>query len=171
MTLEEIYYVGQTIAVVAILGSLAGIFIQLRLSNRIARSDFSQRATNSYSETLRDLMCNPALAEAFRKVMFERTNISPSETTQILTYLNLMMTAHFEAFLAYEDGLIERRLLVVIDHSTTWYLTAPVFLREWRRLSRLGLFSDRFIDHVNSLHAADLPQAAAQTPLEPGASA
>ena len=38
MTLEEVYYIGQTIAAVAILASLLGIFFQLKQSTKIERA-------------------------------------------------------------------------------------------------------------------------------------
>ncbi len=38
MSLESIYYLGQTIAVMAILGFLAGILFQMRQTNRLARA-------------------------------------------------------------------------------------------------------------------------------------
>jgi hypothetical protein len=168
MNLEEIYYIGQTIAVVAILGSLAGIFLQLRQANKIARIDFSQRVSSNYSDSIRELMSNPALADAFRKAMFERKELSPAESTQILTYFNLTIAAHSDAFLAYDEGLIDRSLLDGLDHNTTWYLTAPVFGREWRRICRLGLFSAEFIEHLNSRQAALHPEGAAETPSDYG---
>lgn len=168
MTLENIYYVGQTVAVLAILGSLAGIFVQLRQANKIARVDFSQRVSSNYSDSMRELMSNPALAAAFRKIMFERVELSPAEATQILTYFNLTVSAHSDAFLAYSERLIDRRIIDGLDHNTTWYLTAPAFRREWRRICRLGLLSPAFLDHVNARFAALYPDAAAGQ-LETGA--
>lgn len=45
MTLENIYYVGQTIAVFAILGTLIMLMVQMRQANRLAHR--RRRATRS----------------------------------------------------------------------------------------------------------------------------
>ena len=161
MTLENIYYIGQTIAVVAILGSLAGIYFQQRQANKIARSDMSQRVSSSFSDSMRELMSNPGLALAFRKVMFERSELDPVESTQILTYFNLTLTAHADAYLAYNEGLIGRPLLTTFDGNTAWYLTAPAFEREWRRVRRFALYPPNFCDHVDAQFAKLFPDNAA----------
>ncbi len=161
MTLENIYYVGQTVAVVAILGSLVAIYTQQRQANKIARMDMSQRVSDSFAGTMRQLMTNKELAAAFRKVMFERSELAPVEATQILIYFNLTVTAHADAYLAHSEGLIDRRTLEVFDRNTAWYLTAPVFAREWQRFRRLGFFEQKYCSHVDAQLAKLHPGAAA----------
>lgn len=166
MTLENVYYVGQTIAVVAILGSLLAIFFQQRQTNKIARVDITQRVSSGYGDSMRSMMSDPGLAAAFRKVMFDRTELTPVEKTQILIYFNLTLTAHADAYLAYTEGLIDRRALEGLDHNTCWYLTAPQFAREWRRIAPLGIFNPEFVEHVKlrkrMLFPDDAPDSASE---------
>lgn len=150
MTLENIYYISQTIAVFAILGSLAAIYFQQRQANKIARRDISQRVSSSYGDSVRELMVNPELAATFRKVMFEQAELSPLEATQILTYFNLTVAAHHDAYLAYREGLVDARMMEGLDRNTASYLTAPTFEREWRRIQRLGIYQREFCDHVHA---------------------
>jgi hypothetical protein len=89
------------------------------------------------------------LAMIFRKVMFEATEPTPAETTQILTYFNLCVGAHAQAHEALEHGLIERASIESLEHNSAWYLTAPLFAKEWRRCQRLGLYSGPFVEHLN----------------------
>ena len=161
MTLESIYYIGQTIAVAAILGSLVAIYAQQRQANKIARMDMSQRVSDSFAGTMRELMTNKELASTFRKVMFERSEPAPVEATQILIYFNLTVAAHADAFLAHSEGLIDRRTLEVFDRNTAWYLTAPVFAREWQRFRRLGFFEQKYRSHVDAQFARQHPAEAA----------
>lgn len=150
MPLEQLYYVSQITAVILILGSLIAIFFQQRQSNKIARSDMTQRAMAEYSSVLREVMADPNLAEIFRKVMYERTELTPVETTQICTYFNLTIAVVSTSYRLIKDDMIERSYLQDSENNVIWYLTAPVFAGEWRRVQRLDLFRPDFINHINS---------------------
>ena len=62
MSLESIYYIGQTIAVIAILGSLIAIWIQQMQTNRIARADMTERALGRFHTNLQVMATDPTLA-------------------------------------------------------------------------------------------------------------
>lgn len=164
MTLEEIYYISQIVAVFAILASLIFVGIQVRqsveqtkLANKLARADMSERAMRAFTEVHREPVANRELADAWRKVMFERTELTPSETTQVLFYLNVTLHTHRTAFIAVRDGLLDRSVMRDYDINTAWYLAAPMFAREWKRVQRDGLFSGDFVIHVNALPPAPDP--------------
>jgi hypothetical protein len=152
MSLEEIYYVSQIVAVVAIIGSLVAIYFQQSQTNKIARAQISHSVSAYYGATLREIM-NPELATIFRKVMFERAPLSPVETTQILVYFNLTLGSLRDAFHAKRDGLIDARILEDFSQNACWYLTAPVFAAEWRRGQHTGIWGQDFVAYVNGRFA------------------
>ena len=161
MTLESIYYISQIVAVVAILASLIFVGIQVRqgvaqtkLANKLARADMSERAMRAFGDVHRVPIENRELADAFRKVMFERSELTPTETTQVCFYLNVALHTHRTAFIAVRDGLLDSSVMRDYDINTAWYLAAPVFAREWKRIQRAGLFSGDFVAHVNALPPA-----------------
>lgn len=156
MSLETIYYISQIVAVVAIIGSLIAIYFQQRQTNTIARAQISQDVSVNYQGTLRELM-TPELALIFRKVMFEPAPLSPVEATQILVYFNLAASSFRDAFHAERDGLVDDRLLQQFAHNFCWYLTAPVFMAEWRRAERVGLYGPGFVAYVNGRFAKLYP--------------
>lgn len=166
MTLENIYYIGQTIAVVAVLASLIFVGVQVRLStaqmkqsNNLARADMSERITSGYADSLREISSNSELAGAFRKVMFDHEELSPIEQTQILTYFNLTMMNFRAAYIASREGLVETSQLESILKNALWYLTAPAFASEWRRVQHTKLFEGEFVDYVNERFARQYPEA------------
>jgi len=55
MTLESIYYIGQTIAVLAILISLIFVGIQMRDGNRLARAQMHQQISDGFTQLLAGL--------------------------------------------------------------------------------------------------------------------
>ena len=115
MTLEELYYISQIVAVVAIIGSLVAIYYQQSQTNKIARAQISQDVSANYLGTLREIM-DPELAAIFRKVMFEPAPLSPVEATQILVYFNLAASSFRDAFNAERDGLVDARLQIGRAH-------------------------------------------------------
>jgi len=157
MLLEQLYYVSQIAAVVLILGSLVAIFLQQRQANAIARADMTQRAIAANAVALHELMTSRELAETFRKVMFDHAELSPVETTQISTYLNLLLTAHASAYFFVESDMIDPRYLDGTEHGIAWHLTAPVLAREWRRLQRAGQFAPDYAAYLNERFAAIYP--------------
>lgn len=157
MSLEEAYYISQIVAVVAIIGSLIAIYFQQRQTNTIARAQISQDVSVNYQGTLRELM-TPELALIFRKVMFEPAPLSPVEATQILIYFNLAASSFRDAFHAERDGLVDDRLLQQFAHNFCWYLTAPIFMAEWRRAERVGLYGPGFVAYVNGRFAKLHPE-------------
>ena len=149
MTLEELYYISQIIAVVAIIGSLVAIYFQQRQTNKIARAQITQGVSVNFQGTMRELM-TPELALIFRKVMFEPAPLTPAETTQISVYFNLTLAASRDAFLAVRDGLVDARFLDNSTANVCWYLSAPLFAAEWRRAQRSGIFGQDFVTYVNA---------------------
>lgn len=152
MTLEELYYISQIIAVIAIIGSLVAIYFQQAQTNKIARAQISQNASASFQGAMRELM-TPELAPIFRKVMFERAPLTPVETTQILVYFNLTLTSVRDADLAVRADLFDKRLLDAMVANVCWYLTAPVFAAEWRRCQRTGSYGQDFTTYLNGRFA------------------
>ena len=139
MSLEEIYYIGQTVAVVAILASLVGIFVQQRQANRIAQVQ-NIKLFDVYGGAMRAIMENSELAEAFRKVMFDDVPITPVERTRILLYFSMMLTSHRDIWIAQKNGLADSFAMDQLIANTSWHLSKEIFLKEWRRLQASGHF-------------------------------
>ena len=64
MTLEEIYYIGQTVAVVAILGSLGAIWVQLRKDHALATAECTRDILKQTSQLFDDLLASPTGLES-----------------------------------------------------------------------------------------------------------
>jgi hypothetical protein len=155
MTLQDISDLSQAMAALAVLASLVFVGIQLRMNaeqqkeaNILARMAIGGDAMRLFQGHVSKLMDHD-LATIFRKVMFDRAELTPVETTQILTYLNLRIGAHSQAHVVLEPGLIDQANIESFEHHYAWYLTAPLIAKEWRRVQRLGLYSKSFADHLN----------------------
>jgi len=169
MSLETIYYITQIVAVGLILVSLVAIYWQQRQSNRIARSQNAELLMASYGNALREIMVHEDLAVIMRKVMFDGEHVSPVEATRISVLFNLMLSGHRAAWNAAQDGLYNSDVLKNYDANTTWYLSAPIFLAEWKRIRTLEQFSGSFVDHIDSLIADTTPPDSSLPKEEPDA--
>lgn len=157
MSLEQTYYISQVVAVILILGSLLAIFFQQHRTNQIARAEITQKAWSEAASNIRELSTNPGLATAFRKIMFEKVELEPTEKAQILTYLNLALATQYNALLSVKRGLIELEYFRFNESELIWYLTAPDFAKEWRRIQRGGNLPSEFINHINNRFAELYP--------------
>ena len=153
---DAIGAIGEIAGAFAVLVSLIFVGLQVRhsaeqtkTSNLLARADMSERLLHTIGDTVIELARNPELAKAFRKVMFERTELTPLERTLVGSYFNVWLMRHRAAFISASNGLIDAQLVREIDATTQWYLTAPEFAEDWHYGHKNGLFSGPFAEHVN----------------------
>ena len=66
MSLENVYYIGQTIAVIAILGSLIAIYFQMRQGQALARADSQRDLLVGITRFLNLTMDNPSVLNDVR---------------------------------------------------------------------------------------------------------
>ncbi|PHS29229.1 MAG: hypothetical protein COA85_01725 [Robiginitomaculum sp.] len=79
MTLESIYYIGQTVAVLAILASLVALYFQQRQGQVIARASSQRELLKSASEFLLLTFDNPKVLKDVRHGLMEFDS-APHET-------------------------------------------------------------------------------------------
>lgn len=151
MTLENIYYITQIIAVGVILISLVAIYWQQREANKMARVQNSSTLSTGFLDTLKDVMNNAELAAIYQKAVFKDEDLTSVEKTQILIHFNILVANHRNVWLAHENGLYDDAVFKMVDANTASYLRKPIFLNEWNRCCALGLFDGAFAEHVNSL--------------------
>jgi len=168
MTLEEIYYIGQTIAVVAILGSLGAIYWQQRQANRIAMTQ-NMVLFDRYGDSLRAIMENEDLASIFRKAMFDNEALAPVEHTRLMVYFSMMLSSHRDLWIAQQQGLASSFSMQEMDANVSWHLAHSLFLAEWKRLYANGQFAGEFGLHINELielHEANASEPKGDAALE-----
>lgn len=91
MTLENIYYVGQTIAVFAVLISLIVIGVQMRQANRLAKLETTRMIWADAMEILRMQSADPEKADFLQRALFAGEKITDAEKVR----LNLILSSMF----------------------------------------------------------------------------
>lgn len=109
MTLENIYYIGQTIAVVAIMGSLVALIVQMRQANRLARAAAIRSQLESLQYIVQAVYRTPGLAELLAKGNTGQplTDIERMQVTAYLTEAERTWEALYDT---YRHGLVDPEL-------------------------------------------------------------
>jgi hypothetical protein len=132
MTLENIYYVGQTIAVLAILISLAGLFFQIRQQSRTACSELYLNATSSFSDTFRSIRTDPDFARLYSVALQTWQSLTKAQKLRIHAF-NVEMATHLEAILTMRSqSLIEDAKATAWVNNMLGVLITPGGSEWWR---------------------------------------
>ena len=111
MSLEEVYFVSQSIAAVAIVASLFYVILQLRETHRNQRALVQQgRAARNTSLTLRQT--EEDMAELLAKFVISDGNWASMNDVQLIRLIgwSRAMLFHFEdSYLQHVDGLMDTR--------------------------------------------------------------
>jgi len=143
MTLEEIYYVGQTIAVLAILASLIFVGIQVRQNTRATRSASHSAVSNALNEINRMFAENADLTKIWIAGMADREALTVEERwrfdSTLRAYMHVCETMYVQAglgagdmsiMIAEEDGI---RAVFAAHGVRDWWAQNPYgFCPEFR---------------------------------------
>jgi len=160
MSLEDIYYVGQTLAGAAILISLVAIWLQQRQTNQIARADMTERVLAKFYSAMQLMTEDPDLAFHYARLVKGQAPAEEAVTERLVWFFSLMIQSHCSSFFLWRDNLSDTRTIAPHDQTILLHLKIPLFEREWRRTARRGTFPEDYITYVENLRA----KAAASTP-------
>ena len=159
MTLEEIYYISQTVAVIAILASLVGVFIQIRQQSRVARSDLYMTAVSGFAGHFQTFRTDPNFAVLYSVALQTWNGLSREQKLRIHAY-NVEMAVNVDAVLTMRSqNLIDEPQALAFVHNMLGVLATPGGA-EWWKESQF-FFSPLLRDTLNKRLAqpASLPPA------------
>jgi hypothetical protein len=159
MSLEAIYYIGQTIAAVGILGSLVAIWFQQRQSIKIARADMTERALGRFFSTMELMAKDPELSVHYIRLIKGQVPADEAITARLVWFFSMMMQAHSSSFFLWRDKLSDTRVIDPHNRTMLVHLKVPLFLTEWERTKRRGTFPADYIAHVEKLRSDALAAA------------
>lgn len=151
MTLENIYYVGQTVAVVAIVASLAFVGVQIRQNTRATRAASHGAVSNALNDVNRMFAENADLTKIWLAGMRERKALSEEERWRF----DAMARAYFHVcetmFIQARLGAGDRGVLAAEVEGMRAVLAAPG-VKEWWAENPFG-FCAEFRAYVAGLAA------------------
>ncbi len=130
MTLEEIYYIGQTFAVVAIIGSLIALIVQMRQANRLARAAAVRGQIESLQYIAQAMYQTPRLTEILVKGN-SGLGLSQVESIKATAYLTDVERTWEALYDAYRHGLVDPELWEAHRKQARALASAPLSRAVW----------------------------------------
>lgn len=110
MTLENIYYIGQTIAVLAILGTLIALIYQLRQSNKVARKTAVQIQIDGLLAMTRTIYETPGLADILLSGNKGLEHLKEADRLRYITFCVSSFRIWEGLYAQFVDGRIDPEL-------------------------------------------------------------
>jgi len=151
MTLENIYYVSQTLAVAAILASLIAIWRQQLQTNKIARADMTERVLGKLFSIMEIMTTDAALANHYAKLVKGQEPEDPAIAARLVWFFSLMLQSHNSSFFLWKDRLTDERSIGPHDQTILLHLKTPFFGAEWERVKKRRTYPEDYVKHVEAL--------------------
>ena len=110
MSLEQIYFIAEIAASVAVVISLLYLSNQIKRSRIQAENDALDAITNSRADVIRMLFENPELAVIIPKAFASKERLTPKEYYRFGCYLFTAFVAQETAFLKWKKGDISNEV-------------------------------------------------------------
>jgi len=133
MTLEELSYIGQAVAAIAVLVSLAAVWWQLRQTNRIAKADLTHSVWLSAGEMGLSLYDSPEKAELMHRALTGKGPLSDSERLRMDVVLSVALGVPEAGFNLRQRGLCEISVYNSLEASTRMYMRTSIAQDWWSR--------------------------------------
>ena len=133
MTLEDIYYLSQIVAVIGIFVSLIFVGVQVRQNTKALKATSHHAVTNSFN-AINNMMANdPAFARRWRLGMAGAGELNEDERLSFsflsLAYMRIFETLYYQ----YTNGTLDKKLFDAELQTLKWSFTKehPGFLAWW----------------------------------------
>ena len=133
MTLENIYYIGQTIAVGAILVSLVAIYIQQRKDHALARAEHQREILDSSTRLFDSIRLQPTGLESVRKCLVDFEGAEPDQQAEFGAFAMQTLLLAEKAMYADQDGLLVDAALEAYLNIAVFFIGTPGGRQYWAR--------------------------------------
>lgn len=131
MTLETIYYISQTVAVIVIIATLFAVLFQMRQANRLARLETSRAVWMDASARIYSHVEDAEGAEFFHRALYETGDLTDAEKTRFYLLMSSLFTMFENFYAMHLSGMMEDRLSLRMRTSVRDYLASPRAQRWW----------------------------------------
>ena len=131
MTLEDIYYIGQTVAVLAILASLGAIWVQLRKDHALARANAQQELLQHNASHFDILVEQPSVLTSVQQCVVEYDDAPSRQKTEFVAYLHKQVAVAEAAVFLAQDELIAPSSLEKLLAYPSLLLGTPGGQQNW----------------------------------------
>jgi len=150
MTLENIYYLGQTIAVVVIVATLVAIRYQGYQTNKIARADLTLNMWMQAGAAHYSFVDSPEKADFMHRALNDGGSLTDPEKLRFDNLLGYAIGAHEAAFMLRARNLVEAAAYDRSEGLSRMYLQSRR-VRKWWRIRREYKYDPRFRAPIDAM--------------------
>ncbi len=152
MTLETIYYIGQTIAVVAILVSLIAIWFQMKQTHDLARLESSRNMWIYVSERMTTFVDDSEKAAFFHQALYTTSDITDAQKTRFYLLMSSLLMMFENGYTMHHEGMMEDHFWPRMRQSLRDFI-APPRAQRWWEIARRRSFSEStaFVTEVDKI--------------------
>jgi len=107
ITLEQVYYIGQTVAVVAIIVSLIYLSLQVKQNTRTTRLETVQAISSEFHGFYDLLVSNRDVADVFHRGMFDFQSLDRTEQLQFTFAITRALRTWHEHYFQWREGAMD----------------------------------------------------------------
>ena len=157
MSLEELYYVSQIVAVIAIFGSLVYVAIQTRQNSRLIRAKAAWDAEVSFIEINDTLASGGAMSELSFKILTKPESLTDYERHLAHRFLRGVLQRTEAQYALYAHGILDKEVWHLRRAYIKGVLKNPVFNEVWRADKANSMFTHAFIAEMDKAEDRDVP--------------
>jgi len=130
MTLEEVFFVSQTVAAVAVVASIVYLAREVRQSERVQRATMQQGRADRVS-TAALAIAHPELAGIWMRGTSAEPNFTREELTQWMLICRSAFLSGEDSFLQHKAGLLDEAAFDSYVAGARYYMSTPGVRAAW----------------------------------------
>ena len=142
MDLEQIYFISEIVAALAVIGSLIYVAIQLRQNTTTVRIAAGQAHVDAYDNLISKLLESDGLTELWVKADKGIADLNAVEQTQVLAFVGVMFRNFEGAYIQWHEGVLDERFWQGIFRSMAEQYSSQAVQVFWGM--RRSWYSDEF---------------------------
>ncbi len=155
MTLEEVYFISQIVAVVAIFGSLVYVAIQTRQNSRFIRAKAIWDAQTSIAEVNDRLADGSPISQLIYKVIKSPDSLIESENYQLHRHFRGLILRTEAQFALHKNGILDAEVWRLRRKWFRGFMNHPKFMDIWQAEKSNAVITRAFIEEMDTAEAAE----------------
>jgi hypothetical protein len=157
MTLEELYFISQIVAVVAIFGSLVYVAIQTRQNGRMMRAKAAWDAETSFAEINDTLSGGGPISELYYKAFTKPESLTDYERYLTHRFMRSVLQRTEAQFALYTNGVLDAEVWRLRSGYIKGSLNHPLLKEIWQAEKTNSMFTRAFIAEMEKSETNEVP--------------
>ena len=132
MSLEQIFYLSQSVASIAVIGTLIYLGVQIRDTDRNQRAIMQQGRADRVSHTTTTLATTPQLAALWNRVFTANPEFTAEEFSQLVLVWRVAFISGEDSFLQHRCGALDDTAFASYAAGLRQFMCCPAMRAAWR---------------------------------------